>query len=121
MTHSQIVRLKALMAAKRCELASEIHTQTKMIVIHDSDPDPIDQVLSMHIREEHAIHLGRRSRVLAEINRSLRAIDEGSYGICIDCEEEISLKRLETIPWASRCIGCQQRLELWEVDERKAA
>jgi DnaK suppressor protein len=75
----------------------------------------------MHIREENATHLGRRSRILADIALSLHAISDGSYGFCIDCEEPISLKRLESIPWASRCIRCQQTFELQEAEEWQAA
>jgi len=75
----------------------------------------------MNLREENATQLGRRSRVLAEVNRSLQAISEGAYGICIDCEEPIGLKRLEILPWAPRCIGCQQRLERREAEDSQAA
>jgi len=100
---------------------SEIHAQISQIVIIEGDHDPIDQVQSMHMREENAAQLGRRSRVLPEVERPLQAIAEGAYDICIDCEEPISLKRLETIPWASRCIGCQQRLERREAEDRRAA
>jgi len=121
MTQTQITRLKTLIDNKRRELVSEIHAQTKQIAINESEADPIDQIQSMNIREETATQLGKRSRVLAEIDRSLHAIKEGTYGFCIDCEEPISLKRLETIPWASRCLSCQQRLELREAEHRLAA
>jgi DnaK suppressor protein len=121
MTQEQINRFKHTIENKRRELVSEIRAQTSRIVIVDGDHDPIDQVQSMHIREENATQLGRRSHVLAELNRSLRAIAEGSYGICIDCEEPISLKRLETLPWAPRCIGCQQFLERREAVDLQAA
>jgi DnaK suppressor protein len=120
-TQEQTIRFKKTMANKRRELVTEIRAQTIQIVIIDGDHDPIDQVQSMHLREENATQLGRRSRLLAEVDRSLHAIFEGTYGTCIDCEEPISLKRLETIPWASRCIGCQQRLECSAAEERLAA
>lgn len=45
------------------------------------------------------------------ILNALQAIDEGTYGICIDCGEEISPKRLKIFPDATRCILCQQALE----------
>ena len=75
----------------------------------------------MHVRENSATHLVRRWRILAEIDRSLQARSEGSFGICVDCEEPISLKRLETIPWAPRCLSCQELLERGEAEERRAA
>ena len=121
MTQAQTIRFKKAIENRRRELVSEIHSQTRQIVIAESEHDPIDQIQSMHMREESAIHLGRRSRILAEVDRSLRAISEGSYGICVDCEEPISLKRLETIPWAPRCLRCQELLEGQEAEERRAA
>jgi DnaK suppressor protein len=121
MTKEQTIRFKKTIEIKRRELVVEIRSQASQIVIVEGDHDPIDQVQSMHLREENATQLGRRSRVLADLDQSLQAISEGTYGICIDCEEPISLKRLETIPWASRCIGCQQRLEYREAEDRQAA
>ena len=121
MTKAQTIHFKKAMEDKRRELLGDIHSQSSRIKIEDSEHDPIDQVQSMHFREESATHLGRRSRILAEIELSLHAMSEGSYGLCIDCEEPISLKRLESIPWAPRCIHCQQALELHEAEVQQAA
>ena len=121
MTQTQIARLKTLIDTKRRELVSQIHAQTNQIAVNESEADPIDQIQSMNIREETATQLGKRSRVLAEIDRSLHAINDGTYGLCIDCEEPISLKRLETIPWAPRCLSCQQGMERCETEQREAA
>ena len=121
MTHEQTIRFRKTIENHRWELVKEIHSQTRQIVINENEHDPIDQVQSMNMREESATHLGRRSRVLAEIDRSLQAISDGSFGICVDCEEAISLKRLETLPWAPRCVQCQQALERQEAEERQAA
>jgi DnaK suppressor protein len=121
MTKAQTIRFKTAIEIHRRELVGEIHSQTRQILIADDEHDPIDQVQSMHVREESAMRLGRRSHTLAEVDRSLQAISEGSYGICVDCDEEISLKRLETIPWAARCVRCQELVERWEADERQAA
>jgi DnaK suppressor protein len=121
MTKAQTIHFKKAMEDERRELLGDIHSQSSRMKIDESEHDPIDQVQSMHIREETATHLGRRSRILAEIDLSLRAISDGSYGLCIDCEEPISLKRLESIPWAPRCIRCQQAYELHEAGEQQAA
>ncbi len=45
------------------------------------------------------------------IDRALEQINEGAYGICIDCEGEISHTRLEYYPYALRCIVCQEASE----------
>jgi RNA polymerase-binding transcription factor DksA len=53
--------------------------------------------------------------MLSEVGAALRAMSEGAYGTCAECGEPISLKRLKTIPWASRCIGCQEFIERCEA------
>ena len=71
---------------------------------------------------EEWIFLNRNSidtMLLREINDSLARIDEGSYGICSECDEPISKKRLEAIPWARYCISCQE--ELAAQQEERAA
>jgi RNA polymerase-binding transcription factor DksA len=41
----------------------------------------------------------------------LRRMQEGTYGVCIACEEPISAKRLQAVPWAELCLGCQERAD----------
>lgn len=50
-------------------------------------------------------------RELSEILRALRKIDEGTYGVCERCEEEIGLPRLAALPMVRFCIRCQTKLE----------
>jgi len=38
----------------------------------------------------------------------MERIEEGSYGTCLNCEEEINTKRLDAVPWTSLCIDCQK-------------
>ena len=48
---------------------------------------------------------------LIEVDEALDRIEEGSYGICEECEEPIALKRLEVIPNARYCVQCMENLE----------
>jgi RNA polymerase-binding protein DksA len=43
---------------------------------------------------------------IEQIKTALRKIDDGTYGICDKCDEEIAPKRLEALPYATRCINC---------------
>ena len=121
MTQVQKVNFKRIIEAKRRELVSAIHAQTAEIAVGESEHDPIDQMQSAKLREQHATRLGQLSCTLAQVDRSLHAISEGSYGLCADCEEPISPRRLEVIPWASYCVRCQERLERSAAEERLAA
>jgi DnaK suppressor protein len=49
--------------------------------------------------------------VLQRVDEALQRIDKGAYGTCAECGEELNKKRLEAVPWASRCITCQEKIE----------
>ena len=46
--------------------------------------------------------------LLRQVKAALRRVHDGGFGTCIDCESEISGKRLAAVPWALRCIQCQE-------------
>lgn len=49
--------------------------------------------------------------ILMDIKDSLGRIDTGVYGICAHCGEDIPLERLEVIPYAKMCLGCEESME----------
>ena len=49
--------------------------------------------------------------VLAEIDGALKRIEEGTYGICVNCGKPIAEERLTAIPWATYCIDCKRLVE----------
>lgn len=53
----------------------------------------------------------REMGVLRQIDRALAKIEEGSYGVCDISSEEIPIKRLEAIPYATMTVGSQDKLE----------
>ena len=48
---------------------------------------------------------------LTRIEEAIQRLDEGKYGVCFDCGETIGLKRLEALPFATRCKDCEERKE----------
>ena len=51
------------------------------------------------------------SQMLGDVQEALQRIDDGTYGICIGCDEAIPVKRLEVFPAAKRCVDCKTRFE----------
>jgi len=47
--------------------------------------------------------------LLRDIQDARRRLEEGGFGCCLECEEPISAKRLEAVPWARHCASCQER------------
>jgi len=73
-----------------------------------------------HLAETATATLGREidytlgansGQVLAAIDAALKRIDEGTYGTCVSCAEQIRYERLEATPWASLCIDCKRKAE----------
>jgi DnaK suppressor protein len=64
-----------------------------------------------HDDEVVAAVVDTRARQLEEIDRALADMDAGRYGICRECGEEIAKARLKILPFATRCVTCQGRLE----------
>jgi DnaK suppressor protein len=50
-------------------------------------------------------------RILQLVNEALERLKNGSYGLCVACQEEVQVKRLEAVPWARHCIECQEKQE----------
>ena len=73
--------------------------------------DPCGMASITHDDEVVAAVVDTRARQLEEIDRALADIDAGRYGICRECGEEIPKARLKILPFATRCVACQGRLE----------
>jgi DnaK suppressor protein len=58
---------------------------------------------------------------LIKLDESLRKLDEGSYGVCDDCGDEINPERLKILPFAIRCRDCQEDAEEKEASDRSTS
>jgi DnaK suppressor protein len=67
-------------------------------------------------RELAIRNLDRESRLLREVRAALKRIEDGSYGICVYTGEEISLKRLEAVPWTAFCLKAQEMFDKNEAE-----
>jgi DnaK suppressor protein len=110
MTH-QIDSLKAELEKKRTELVRSIRSRSSQLTVCEGEHELVDRMQSMSSRDEAVTFLDTLTRTLGEVDAALVALKEGWYGICVECDEPIAPKRLQTIPWASHCIRCQEALE----------
>jgi DnaK suppressor protein len=91
------------------------------IAVHTS-ADPTDVTQHLGEREIACRSLSRNASLVRDVRAGLKRLTEGTYGVCVDCGQPISPKRLAAMPWASRCIACQNHVETAGMqDERLAA
>jgi len=87
-------------------------------IVVESTPDTLDQVQNAAARALAIRQLELDYSRLRGLREALERIADGSYGTCLRCDEEISLKRLKVVPWAAYCLRCQ---EAADREEREAA
>jgi len=95
-----------MLAAKQTELAPQVRKRDGIAI--EKSPDSLDEVQHATERELAIRNLDREFNLLKNTRAALRRIEEGSFGVCLHCEEDITPKRLAAVPWAAFCIQCQE-------------
>jgi DnaK suppressor protein len=106
MTKTELNKFKEFLEAKQAELAQVLRNRDGIAI--EKSPDALDEVQNAAERELAIRNLDRESNLLRNVRAALHRIDEGTFGVCLHCEEDISLKRLNAVPWAPYCIQCQE-------------
>ena len=106
MTKTELNKFKEVLEAKQAELAQVLRNRDGITI--EKSPDELDEVQNAAERELAIRNLDRESNLLRNVRAALHRIDEGTFGICLHCEEDISPKRLHAVPWAPYCIQCQE-------------
>ena len=73
--------------------------------------DPLDQGVEMAARDFELTSKLRNRKLLKQIEAALQRIDEGSYGYCLESGEQIGLRRLEILPFATLSVEAQEQME----------
>ncbi|MCS7203740.1 MAG: TraR/DksA C4-type zinc finger protein [Thermodesulfovibrio sp.] len=81
-------------------------------VMDDADLSVIDLSEDISLKQ-----LSAHRDVLKKIEQALRKLDEGTYGVCEMCGDEIPEERLKILPFAIYCRDCQERIEMMEKFE----
>ena len=103
---------KILEESKRSLLMSARKTLTEEAAFDTDDlPDEIDLASSEYTQSMIFRLRDREKFLLAKIDKALARIENGTFGICEKCEEEISVKRLEARPVTTLCIRCKEEQE----------
>ena len=120
LSKDQIKQLRQLLITERTKLAEEIKSIARdastsprdasgdlsAYTVHMADmaADTYDRELSMNIASSE-------QQMLYEIDDALKRLDNGSYGVCQQCNQPIAMSRLKAVPSASLCIECQRSKE----------
>jgi DnaK suppressor protein len=106
MTQAELNKFKNILEAKQAELARFVRNREGIVI--EKSADALDEVQYAAERELAIRNLYRESNLLRNVHAALRRIDDGTFGVCLDCDEDISPKRLAAVPWTAFCIRCQE-------------
>ena len=106
MTRTELKAFRAKLAIREAELASGSRNREALAI--ETSSDEFDRIQHASARDSAMDDHERRSDRLREVRTALRRIEAGTFGTCAGCEKVINPKRLAAVPWASRCIVCQE-------------
>lgn len=120
-------RLRKVLVQKREDIVREAKSEIKKFksgekkqlvetVMDDGDLSVVDLSEDISLKQ-----LSNHRETLIKIDVALRKLEDGTYGICEECGDEISEERLKIMPFAIYCRDCQERRELMEKIEREEA
>ncbi len=114
-TDDDLARFQHILNISMKELLDQADSAVSELILECSrDTEIIDSTAADINRTMNLRLHSRKSRLIKKIKDALKRIEDGTYGYCDICGEEISLKRLEARPVTSKCISCkedQERLE----------
>jgi DnaK suppressor protein len=106
MTKAELNKFRQILEARRAELEQAVRDREGITI--EKSPDALDEVQHAAERELAIRNLDRESHLLRNVRAALRRMDEGHFGVCMHCEEDINPKRLNAVPWTPYCITCQE-------------
>ncbi len=128
MSNARYSELKQMLEGRRREIQAEVQGKMRGVREEGTWGGKLNEVLDAvesaeaDIQEDLEFALVQmKSETLNKINDALVRLEQGNYGYCFDCGEEIAEKRLRALPFAVRCKDCEESREVAEQRERQQA
>lgn len=111
MRKTDLQRFKKIFTEQKNQILMNVALLDENLMVRPEDKDEVDQA-NADIEQGIRMQLkNRETLALRSINEALRRIDEGCYGECVSCGENIEIKRLQARPTATLCIACKEEEE----------
>jgi DnaK suppressor protein len=113
--------LKEMLAERRREVKDKLRSLRETLpveagVVRDAEEQSVDDFVT----EVDMALMQMKSETLSRIDQAISRLENGTYGICQECDREISAARLKALPFAALCRDCQEDTETTARAERKA-
>ena len=112
---AEVVKVLRLALEHREAELQELLSNREDIAINAS-AEMLDQIQNASERDLAIANLERDSARLMEVRAALQRMTLGTFGICMECDEPIHVKRLTALPWTMLCLACQEAAEQTKAD-----
>jgi DnaK suppressor protein len=109
LTASELKSYEERLRTRMAELEQGARLLDEIVV--ETSAEEVENVQLAGERDMAISKLDREATLLNDVREALERISDGSYGICMNCEREISRGRLNAVPWAAYCIRCQEAID----------
>jgi DnaK suppressor protein len=124
MARDRYSELRRILEERRREIMSAVHEKIRDVRTEGAN-NPTTGVLDAAETSEADIQddiefalIQMKAETLHKIEEALRRLEEGTFGYCFECGEEISERRLRALPFALRCKDCEEAREMAQQKER---
>ena len=117
LSKDQLKHFRQLLITDRAKLAGEIRSLAQETAKSPRDASGDLSAYTLHMADmaadtyEREVSMGLVSseqELLYQIDEALKRLDEGTYGVCQQCSQPITMSRLKAVPYASLCVACQR-------------
>jgi DnaK suppressor protein len=116
---SEMSSFREILERREADLAVVLRQRDGIAI--EKSADQMDEIQYASERDLAIRNADRVSYVLRQVQDALQRLRDGSLGACIDCDEAISPRRLAAVPWASRCIHCQDAADRVQEESGESA
>jgi DnaK suppressor protein len=109
-------KYKELLEAREQELSKRLWTRDQ--ISFPKTPEPEEEAQMTTLQDLAVQDRNQAAALLRQVRAALDRIKDGSYGICLSCEDEIPPQRLEAVPWTPYCIQCQRTFDQLQAERR---
>jgi DnaK suppressor protein len=106
MTERSLGEYRRMLVAKADELRTGLGSRDEIAV--ERSADQLDEIQRNVERDVIIRNLDSKATILRSVTAALSRSENGSFGVCVRCDAEISAKRLAAVPWTAYCIDCQE-------------
>lgn len=127
MSQDRYDELRGILEERRQEMLNEVHDRMRDVRLEGGGATMqgvLDEVESSEADIQDEIEFAliqMKAETLSKIDEALERLEDGAYGYCFECGDEIAQQRLRALPFAVRCKNCEEAREIAEQRQRTLA